>query len=190
MAQSNSDLSETLDEVAELMDAADEIKKAYISLISRIKEKKDIVCDLYDKMSYALGCLLDPEEGYILLAKQLAGLSTLITDALNLKSEIPKEMVPQIERLKECADNAKQALQKMRDRIEPLLKVWSNIILNITILLVSVEKTYESSTNISHYYSFKIVDSFWLTPIPRRILYNQLMLTILQDERSIPSIRW
>lgn len=74
-------------------------------------------------MSYALGCLLDPDEGYILLAKQLAGLSTLITDALNLKSEIPKEMVPQIERLKECADNAEQALQKMRDKIEPLLKV-------------------------------------------------------------------
>lgn len=124
MAKSNSDLSETqLDEVAELMDAADRIKKAYISLISLIKEKKDIVCDLYDKMSYALGCLLDPDEGYILLARQLAGLSTLITNALNLKTEIPKEMVPHIERLKECADNAEQALQKMRDRIEPLLKV-------------------------------------------------------------------
>lgn len=122
MAQSNSDLSETLDEVTELMDAADTIKKAYISLISQIK-KKGIACDLYDKMSYALGCLLDPDEGYILLARQLAGLSTLITDALNLKSEIPKEMVPQIERLKECADNAEQALQKMRDRMEPLLQV-------------------------------------------------------------------
>lgn len=123
MAQSNSDLSETLDEAAELMDAADRIKNAYASLISLIKKKKDFVCDLCDKMSYALGCLLDPDEGYILLARQLAGLSTLITDALNLKSEIPKEMVPQIERLKECTDNAEQALQKMRDRIEPLLKV-------------------------------------------------------------------
>ena len=123
MAQSNSDLSETLNEVTELMDAADTIKKAYISLTSQIKKTKDIVCDLYDKMSYALGCLLDPDEGYILLARQLAGLSSLITDALNLKSEIPKEMVPQIERLKECADNAEQALQKMRDRMEPLLQV-------------------------------------------------------------------
>lgn len=122
MAKSNSDLCETLGEAAELMDA-DEIKKQYNSLISLIKEKKDIACDLYDKMSYALGCLLDPDEGYILLARQLAGLSTLITDALNLKSEIPKEMVPHIERLKECADNAEQALQKMRDRIGPLLKV-------------------------------------------------------------------
>lgn len=123
MAQSNSDLPVTLDGATDLMDNADKIKKAYISLISLIKEKKGFVCDAYDKISYALGCLLDPDEGYILLARQLAGLSTLITDALNLKTEIPKEMVPQIERLKECADNAEQALQKMRDRLEPLLKV-------------------------------------------------------------------
>ena len=123
MAPSNSDLLVTLDVATELMDNADEIKKAYFSLISRIKENKDFVCEVYDEVSYALGCLLDPDEGYILLARQLAGLSTLITDALNLKTEIPKEMVPQIERLKECADNAEQALQKMRDRLEPLLKV-------------------------------------------------------------------
>lgn len=123
MAPSNSDLLVTLDVATELMDNADEIKKAYFSLISRIKENKDFVCEVYDEVSYALGCLLDPDEGYILLARQLAGLSTLITDALNLKTEIPKEMVPQIERLKECANNAEQALQKMRDRLEPLLKV-------------------------------------------------------------------
>lgn len=123
MAPSNSDLPMTLDVATDLMDNADKIKKAYMSLISSIKEKKGFVCDGYDRVSYVLGCLLDPGEGYILLARQLAGLSTLVTDALNLKTEIPEEMVPQIERLKECADNAEQALQKMRDRIEPLLKV-------------------------------------------------------------------
>ena len=123
MAPSNSDLPMTKDVATDLMDNADKIKKAYMSLISSIKEKKGFVCDGYDRVSYVLGCLLDPGEGYILLARQLAGLSTLVTDALNLKTEIPKEMVPQIERLKECADNAEQALQKMRDRIEPLLKV-------------------------------------------------------------------
>lgn len=123
MAPSNSDLLLTLDVATDLMHNADKIKKAYISLISLIKEKRGFVCDAYDEVSYALGCLLGPHEGYILLARQLAGLSTLITDALNLKTEIPKEMVQQIERLKECADNAEQALHKMRDRIEPLLKV-------------------------------------------------------------------
>ena len=102
---------------------ADNIKKNYISLISLIKEKKDLVCNVYDNLSWALGCLLDPEEGYIFRARQLAGLSTLVTDAIKLKTEIPKEMVPKIEKLEECVDNAKQAVQDMRDRIEPLLKV-------------------------------------------------------------------
>lgn len=106
-----------------LIDNADKIKKSYISLISLFKEKKDLVCNVYDNLSLALGCLLDPEEGYIFLARQLAGLSTLVTDALKLKTEIPKEMVPMIERLEECVDKAKQAVQNMKDRIEPLLKV-------------------------------------------------------------------
>ena len=121
-----------------LIDNADKIKKSYISLISLFKEKKDLVCNVYDNLSLALGCLLDPEEGYIFLARQLAGLSTLVTDALKLKTEIPKEMVPMIERLEECVDKAKQAVQNMKDRIEPLLKVWSNITLKIPILLVTV----------------------------------------------------
>lgn len=106
-----------------LMDNGDKIKKSYISLISLFKEKKDLVCNVYDNLSLALGCLLDPEEGYIFLARQLAGLSTLVTDALKLKTEIPKEMVPMIERLEECVDKAKPAVQNMNDRIEPLLKV-------------------------------------------------------------------
>ena len=106
-----------------LIDNADKIKKSYISLISLFKEKKELVCNVYDNLSLALGCLLDPEEGYIFLARQLAGLSTLVTDALKLKTEIPKEMVPMIERLEECVDKAKQAVQNMKDRIEPLLKV-------------------------------------------------------------------
>ena len=105
------------------MDNGDKIKKSYISLISLFKEKKDLVCNVYDNLSLALGCLLDPEEGYIFLARQLAGLSTLVTDALKLKTEIPKEMVPMIERLEECVDKAKPAVQNMNDRIEPLLKV-------------------------------------------------------------------
>lgn len=106
-----------------LIDNADKIKKSYISLISLFKEKKDLVYNVYDNLSLALGCLLDPEEGYIFLARQLAGLSTLVTDALKLKTEIPKEMLPMIDRLEECVDKAKQAVQNMKDRIEPLLKV-------------------------------------------------------------------
>lgn len=105
------------------MDNADTIMKNYISLIRLIKEKKHLVCNVYDNLSWALGCLLDPEEGYIFLAKQLAGFSTLVTDALKLKTEIPKEMVPKIERLKECVDKSKQAVQNMKAKIEPLLKV-------------------------------------------------------------------
>jgi len=112
-----------LEGAAELIDNADTIVKNYISLINLIKEKKDLVCNFYDNLSWALGCLLDPEEGYIFLARQLAGLSTLVTDALKVKTEIPKEMVPKIERLEECVDKAKQAVQNMKDRIEPLLKV-------------------------------------------------------------------
>lgn len=63
-----------------LIDNADKIKKSYISLISLFKEKKDLVCNVYDNLSLALGCLLDPEEGYIFLARQLAGLSTLVSN--------------------------------------------------------------------------------------------------------------
>ena len=123
MAQSNSVLSKMLEELEgtpELIDNADKIKKDYISLISQIKEKKNLVCY---KLSCASGCFLDPEEGYIVLAIELAGLSLLVTDILKLKSEVPKHMVPQIERLEECLDKAKHFLQEMRIRLEPLDKV-------------------------------------------------------------------
>lgn len=123
MALSNIVSFVSLEGATELIDNADTIMKNYISFIKLIKEKMDLVRNVYDNLSWALGCLLDPEEGYIFLARQLAGLSTLVTDALKLKTEIPKEMVPKIERLKECVDKAKQAVQNMKDRIEPLLKV-------------------------------------------------------------------
>lgn len=123
MAQSNSFLYEILEGATNLINIADEIKKNYISLISRIKETKNLVWNVYEKLSWVLGCFLDPEEGYVLLARQLAGLSLLVTDILKLKAEIPKEMVPQIERLEECIEKAKQALQNMRIRLEPLFKV-------------------------------------------------------------------
>lgn len=123
MVQSNSDfLSKILEGATELIDSAD-IKKNYISLISLVKEKKNLVCDVYDKLSWTLGCFLDPKDGYILLASELAGLSLLVTDILKLKTEVPKHMVPQIERLEEFVDKAKQALQEMRIRLEPLFKV-------------------------------------------------------------------
>ena len=123
MAQSNSFLYEILEGATNLINIADEIKENYISLISRIKETKNLVWNVYEKLSWVLGCFLDPEEGYVLLARQLAGLSLLVTDILKLKAEIPKEMVPQIERLEECIEKAKQALQNMRIRLEPLFKV-------------------------------------------------------------------
>ena len=137
MAQSNSFLYEILEGTTNLINTADEIKKNYISLISRIKETKNLVWNVYEKLSWVLGCFLDPEEGYVLLARQLAGLSLLVTDILKLKAEIPKEMVPQIERLEECIEKAKQALQNMRIRLEPLFKVWSNITLYVIYYLIS-----------------------------------------------------
>ena len=130
-----------------LIDDADKIKKIYISLISGIKKKKGLVYHVCGKLSGVLGCLLDPEEGYIPLARQLASFSTVVTNALELKTEIPKEMLSHMERLAECSDKANQALQNLKDRLEPLMKVWSNITLYITILLV--QKTYESSTSIN-----------------------------------------
>ena len=123
MAQSNSVLSKMLEElegITELIDNADKIKNDYISLISQIKKTKKLG---HYKLSEALGCFLDPKEGYIVLARESEGLSLLVADILKLKTEIPKHMVPQIERLKECVDKAKQALQEMRIRLEPLFKV-------------------------------------------------------------------
>ena len=40
------------------------------------------------------------------------------------------------------------------------------------------------------YYSFKIFSRFWLAPIFRLILHNQLALPFLEDGSNIPSIRW
>ena len=106
-----------------LIDDADKIKKIYTSFISGIKKKKGLGYHVCGKLSGVLGFLLDPEEGYIALAGHLASFSTVVTDALQLKTEIPKEMLSHIERLDECSDKANQALQNLKDRLEPLMKV-------------------------------------------------------------------
>lgn len=166
-----------LEGALELIDSADKIKKSYISLIRLILEKKGLV---YDHLSWAKGCLFDPDKGYISLARQLVGLSTLVTDALKLEPQIPKEMVPKIKRLEESVRKANQAIQNMRNRIEPLLEVWSNITMKITTLLVTVYRKRMNQVQISAITNNVkyLAVSDWLQT-PGLFFTNQLILSIL-----------
>ena len=120
MALSKSVSFEMLKEALELIGNEDKIKMSYISLIRLILDNKGLV---YDYLSWAKGYLFDPGNGYILLARKLAGLSTLVTDVLKLGPQIPEEMMPKIKRLEESVLKANQAIQDMRNRMEPLLEV-------------------------------------------------------------------
>lgn len=67
-------------------------------------------------------------EGYVLLIYEIASLANAIGKASDVKSKIPKEFLPLVDKMERNLTKLQQLIAKMGDDIEEMTKVGSNCI--------------------------------------------------------------
>ena len=103
-----------------------EIKENYNSLIQKIKEGVELTSYAIGLIDTALVYLFNPEEGYVTLVTQIAGMIDFTKEASNLKSDLPKDLQPLVDEMEESLSKAEQLIKQVEKEVDKLIKVWRN----------------------------------------------------------------